>query len=275
MKNIIVPVDFSETSHNATLYALELATIFDASLTLLHVFSLPLPAVDVNLPVVPIQELTEAANLKMKKYFNRLQLSWPLVKMDYFVSGGFTVDEITDYCASHSCDLIVMGITGGGKFKERMIGSNALSVVKDSGFDVLIVPTEAKFCRPKRIVLATDYSLRAEEQVALKLKNYLEKFNAKLEILNVITNASQPSLESAISGLRYHHAFDYVDHDLKLADADDTAEGIELYLESHASDWLVTLPQRHTFFNSLFRESITRKLAFHLHIPIFTLNIKT
>ena len=42
MSTILVPVDFSETSDNATKYAIELANHLSANLTLLHVDSIPL-----------------------------------------------------------------------------------------------------------------------------------------------------------------------------------------------------------------------------------------
>ena len=42
MKKILLPIDFSETSDNAFVYAIEIAKIFKAELVLLHTFELPI-----------------------------------------------------------------------------------------------------------------------------------------------------------------------------------------------------------------------------------------
>jgi nucleotide-binding universal stress UspA family protein len=42
MKKILLPIDFSETSDNAFVYAIEMAKIFKAELVLLHTFELPI-----------------------------------------------------------------------------------------------------------------------------------------------------------------------------------------------------------------------------------------
>ncbi len=41
MKKILVPIDFSDTSENAFIYALEMAKSYKAQLILLHTFDLP------------------------------------------------------------------------------------------------------------------------------------------------------------------------------------------------------------------------------------------
>jgi len=41
MKNILVPIDFSETSYNAAKYAVSLAQSFNANIILINVVALP------------------------------------------------------------------------------------------------------------------------------------------------------------------------------------------------------------------------------------------
>jgi hypothetical protein len=35
---------------------------------------------------------------------------------------------------------------------------------------------------------------------------------------------------------------------------------------------VITLPQKYGFFESLFHRSVTKKLAFHTHLPLLLLN---
>ena len=275
LKQIIAPTDFSIPAENAVLYAVQLAAQLDAEVTILHVFSLPVPTADAALPVVPIQEISEAAERRMKKYFNELTLTYPLVKMNYFICGGFVVDEICNYCELNKCDLLVTGITGGGKFKEKFIGSTALSLIRISGCNVLLIPPDAVFKKPKKLVLATNYEALDETALTETILPYVRSFDAEIDILTVVQKETIPSTSMAAAGIKFHYMLEGINHDFKLVENSNVAEGIGNYISSHAVDWLVTIPKKHNFFSLLFRGSITNKLAFHTHVPILALFIKS
>jgi nucleotide-binding universal stress UspA family protein len=48
----------------------------------------------------------------------------------------------------------------------------------------------------------------------------------------------------------------------------DVNEGINDFAEKNNIDLIVTLPQKHSFLESLFEKSLTRELLHHTHIPV-------
>jgi nucleotide-binding universal stress UspA family protein len=64
MKNILVPIDFSEASHNAAKYAVSLAKPFDAVVTLINVIP---PAVIIDDSVLAFVMRTQAEIVESHK----------------------------------------------------------------------------------------------------------------------------------------------------------------------------------------------------------------
>ena len=75
MKNLLVPVDFSDYAHNACLYALHLASRDKAKVTLFHAYHIPI--VDPLMPSEYLSDLAESAekeiNANMDKLINQLK----------------------------------------------------------------------------------------------------------------------------------------------------------------------------------------------------------
>jgi nucleotide-binding universal stress UspA family protein len=150
LKQILVPIDFSDCSFRALEYALALASPLGAKLTLLHVVE---PAVyqqsylGVTPPVEETnQNLLEAgrerlAALARKRIGSRLR-SESLVRI------GRAHSEIPDTAKALNADLIVMGTHGYTGLKHVLLGSTTERVVRHASCPVLTVrlpgPSTAK-----------------------------------------------------------------------------------------------------------------------------------
>jgi hypothetical protein len=66
MKTILAITDFSPAATNATDYAADMAMAMNASLTLLHVYQLPVTYGDTPLPLYG-EDLTEGVTLRLDK----------------------------------------------------------------------------------------------------------------------------------------------------------------------------------------------------------------
>ena len=74
MKKILVPIDFSPASHNASEYAASLAKAFDAEIYLLHVFTEPVPASEAPMAWMIIgSELQDANDALVNEEINILK----------------------------------------------------------------------------------------------------------------------------------------------------------------------------------------------------------
>ena len=98
MKKILLPIDFSETSDNAFVYAIEMAKIFKAELVLLHTFELPIvdsQSLPINYAVIyETIELTNFDHFKEKNPGRDLTF---LEKCVCALTGGFVGALVNKY----------------------------------------------------------------------------------------------------------------------------------------------------------------------------------
>ncbi|HZW64636.1 MAG TPA: universal stress protein, partial [Hanamia sp.] len=116
MKNILVPIDFSNASRNAANYAASLAQAFDARVTLINAIERPTLVDDsVLAPVLVTQaEIVQENSNLINQEMESLSKIYP-VRMDAFVREGFITEIIGNVAAEITADIIVMGMKGKGE----------------------------------------------------------------------------------------------------------------------------------------------------------------
>ncbi len=273
MKTILVPIDYSEIADNALQYAVELAGATGASIVLLHVYHPPVPAGDVPIIIVSPSEFEEI-NLKNLREIEQKIVAQSLgkLKVDSIVRAGFVGEEVVDLANEKNVDLIVMGITGKGQAGQVLIGSNSISVIQKSKIPVLTIPEEAKFGTIRRLVLAYDCEIEVASHSIALLKKYIQLFDAELLVVDVVDPDKIPTREKAIAGVKFESALSEISHKTFYPESTDVTHEINSFAESHKADWLIMLPHKHSFLQSLFHKSNTKQVAFHTHIPILTLH---
>lgn len=148
---ILVPVDFSEHSRVALLWACDLARIRGAELVVLHVVHDP-----ANAPGYykqgrnDVMEPMEEAAAKMMRRFMKVtrrkmgDRKVPNKRVTTRLVVGLPVPRILDVASRVGAEHIVMGSQGLTGFKRLMLGSKAEQVVRASTLPVTIVPTPGK-----------------------------------------------------------------------------------------------------------------------------------
>ncbi|HEX8331121.1 MAG TPA: universal stress protein [Segetibacter sp.] len=274
MKTILLPTDYSETAKNAALYAFELAKqIGSTKIILYNAYQAPV-AVDPSLPVMQLLNMDDIQRISeegMKNFKNELA-SHADADIHVETLNEFAVlhSNIDDVCEHTRTDLVVMGITGGGGLEEVLIGSNTINVVKHTKVPVLIVPAEAKYKQVKEIVLVCDYKKIDEAIPQKQLKNILEATKAKLFVLNIDHNKDHANdlqeafgLDNALKDYapEYHHV-----------DKKDFAEAVNEFVANNEVDMIITIPKKYGFFESIFKRSHTKQLAYHTHVPLLCMH---
>lgn len=140
LKQILVPVDFSEPSQKALEYALPLAKKFGAKITLLHIVE---PVLYPESVVVP-PEMEEMNLHLMKDSRERLELLCqktvnPAIASKPRVRLGKPWQEIVNAARSIPADLIIVATHGYTGLKHFFIGSTAERVVRHAPCPVLTV----------------------------------------------------------------------------------------------------------------------------------------
>lgn len=139
LQNILVPVDFSECSKKALVYALALANQFGASVTILHVVA-PYYAAD---PYGLTQyerietELRAVGERKLKTLVQEYVPDDLATKI--VVTNGRAATEIVEVAQKEGADLIVISTHGYTGLKHVLFGSTAEHVVRHATCPVLTV----------------------------------------------------------------------------------------------------------------------------------------
>ena len=136
-QNILVPIDFSDTSNHALEYARTLAEPFNATLHVLHVVVDPYTQTWAADAGVDPAKLLDAWQADAKNQFAELPLEHANFLIITRVGEPFV--EIVRYAKAYDVDLIVMGTHGRGALKQMLLGSVATKVVRKAPCPVLTV----------------------------------------------------------------------------------------------------------------------------------------
>jgi nucleotide-binding universal stress UspA family protein len=272
MKTILVPTDFSDAARNASEYAIEYAKQFGYKLLLCHVYHLPV----ISVPEEPLLVL-EDPKVYRKNNLQSLQEEASFlsknneVEIDCKAVEGFAVDEILAIEREIAPALIIMGMETEGSLSELIIGSIATDVIRKSKTPILLVPEKAQFKKIDKIALAYDYKIDQDVAILQPLKELVKESEAKFYIVNIGKRDPEEDAIKAIAGIKIENYFSDIEFTTHFAESDDFTTGINNFIQSAVIDVIVMIPHKHNFLERLFKESHTKKIAFHTNIPLLTL----
>jgi len=163
----------------------------------------------------------------------------------------------------------VMGITGKSPMRQTLIGSNTLKIAMRDVCPVLIVPAQATFNGIKNVALASDFKNVEEITPVGYLKAVLDFFKPQLHIVNVnseIHVALNEELKEERAWLLQQ--FSEYNPEFYFITTFDFHETIEQFVQDKNIDIIINVPRNHSFYDSVFKTSATKKLAFHSSIPV-------
>lgn len=165
MKNIIIPVDFSDHSRTAAETGAFLAGRTYARLYLLHVVAGPenwsQMSVENRQKNPEVESRIVEATMRLEEFaksrvFNGLN-AVPVVKT------GIADERIVSFSLATNADLIVIGAHGSGESDPVFIGSTAQKVLRASMCPVLSVKTSFDPAKVKRILFPSDFEENATD----------------------------------------------------------------------------------------------------------------
>ena len=273
MKTFIVPLDFSDTSINAALYALHLADqIHEAHIILYHVFDEIVSGDDGSVMYNDIEARKKIFLWGLGNIKNSFNIPAG-IEMSCIAEEGTVVKNVHKFAAANNADMIVMGITGSTGLDQVLIGSTTLNVITHATIPVMIIPPDATYKGLKNVVFTSDFKDVEKTTPFASLIKVLNLFKPKLHIVNVdsehyVELTEEYKKERVIieeNLLGYSPDFSFIR-------AYDFIEGINRFVDSRSIDALITVPKKHNFLSELFKTSHTKKLAYHSHVPIIAIH---
>ena len=184
MNRILVPVDFSEHADYALEVAANLGSTHNAEILILHMLGLS----EAYLTKDESQEAAEAhyfmklAKTKFNTFLDKPYLKG--VKHREMVQNYKIFSEVNHVAEEHKADLIVMGSHGRSGIGELFVGSNTEKVVRTSAIPVLVVKTRRPNFNPKKVVVATDFSIDSVRAYK-NLRGVIDLWEAEVVLVHV------------------------------------------------------------------------------------------
>ena len=272
MKTILVPVDFSATARNCALYAAGLAQWMGIKkLILFNAYSIPL-ATEMSWAVLQTEELRKYSEDGLQEFKN---LMAPIlgdgVEIQLYSEFGFLSERIEAVCKETNSDMIVMGITGGGKLEEVLIGSNTTHILRHTHVPVLIVPPDARWKPVLTIGWACDYKDILKTTPAEAIREFVQQFHSKFVIVHNDPDPKAFDPEKFRNNVMVSEMLHQLTPEFVNVSEDHFSDAINHFVEDYKVDMLLVIPKKQSWIESVLHPSHTRQLAFHSHVPLVCL----
>ena len=275
MRKILFPTDFSEVSKNAFIYTLKLADSIDAEIITMHVYQLPQANyVNVSEYLHEIYDVTELSNFD--NYKDEVPIlrhiaeenNLDKVKISHVLILGNLIEEIQKITKHENIDFIVMGTKGATGLKETFLGTVATKVMNDVKAVVLAIPERCKYQPIKNLLYITEYNSTDIESF-MRVMVLAKVFQAHIDCLHVEPlhhKNKKNDMEDWNELIKNHNIA------LHSISGDDI-EGIILnFIDLYKINMIAMRVYHKNFFEKLFEISLSKKLAFHVNVPILAIH---
>lgn len=271
MKTILVPTDFSKCAANAFRYALEVAARTGAEILALHVV-FPNEGVENNVySAFWIDEYYKQREHDLRNWAKRQARRDDLknIPVRSMCTIGFPAASVGDTVEKEGVDLVVMGTTGATGLRGVFLGSVASGVIARTKVPVLVVPQKAAYKEKSTAVFATDFRMKVSESTLNVLRSLPQLEKGILHVVHVldkpgaVDRAHEAGISQKLGKMR--HDFHYL-HDR------DVPQAVMNFAESTDADMLVAVAHEHSLMHRLFYDSMTRKLAQRVNMPMLALH---
>ena len=264
MKKIIAPVDFSDASTNALLFAAELSKRASAQLVIVNIFEKG--------------EDEEESRDKLNSLVSDLKKTFGSnLNCETLLAHGSLITELKPIINVQQPDLIVMGTKGATGLKRILIGSNTVNVIAKMKVPVFVIPEVARFESfaeqgKNRVVLATDLdALENEDSLDILKEITMLIIEPKLRVVSVRPKNTELDFQKRMEREALLSIFrPEIETERITVFSNSVMGGLNFYLNEHEDTGLVAMIARDT--GQLIQKHFTREMASHTHLPLLVLH---
>lgn len=271
MSVIVTATDFSDIGQNAVHYACNMASDTNASIVVIHSYSIPVAFNDSPMPVMPLEEGKNIAEEQLNILLEELQKTYQNVTISGFIAYGDVTDNLKEYVAEEHPWAIVIGNSSSDD-DNYWLGSNLLNALKQIHSPVIAVPNKYIYKKIDHICYACDYKNIAKQLPANRLNLMVSKTNSKLSVLNVDMDNKSFDNETPYQAEQLHQLLKESNPEFHNVEHENIGDGVMQFVKENNIDWLVIIPHKHSLFEKLFHKSNTNELVRKVQIPIVALH---
>jgi nucleotide-binding universal stress UspA family protein len=266
MNTILLATDYSPAAQNAAIYAMHLSEHLQANLELVHAYVIPFAYTDSPVPLLNIDEIQKIAEDSMEVELRRLKTLSPQINITTKIMPGDIIDCLNERIEENPPMLIVMGTSGQGS-DSMLWGSMAVKALRSLKAPVLAVPANVAWKPVGKICFAADYDQVSEHTPATEILTWARLMEATLDVIHVDKPEKAVTPPIALVNMlelanpQYHAIIN-----------ENIEGGVAEFLEEHNIGWLLVIPKKYGFFESLFHKSRTKLLTQVSNVPVLALH---
>jgi nucleotide-binding universal stress UspA family protein len=265
MKQIIVGIDFSNSSLVALRLAIDIANRTGADILMLWVQTKEMDKDEAEQKLILLAKENEG-NLNGKN-------------ISYIISQGKVYQAMSNLSKLENPDLIVIGAHGKGGYDEKYAGQNAFKVVTESNIPVLIVRENFNFNKNlEKIVLPIDSTKDTRQKVPWTIE-FAKMFpHSQVNILGVQTSTIPDIRHDVVSyvlsvdNFLTQHNVAHTEHYVNSRNITDST--IEYAKEINADLIVITTEQEKTLNNLFFLGPYAQQMINLSPFPVLVVPIK-
>jgi nucleotide-binding universal stress UspA family protein len=270
MNEILVAVDFSDSSINALEHAIGVAKRFKASILMVWVGN---KRSMVYLGVKNLDEAITIATQKLEELVEKYKPELGEQDMEYRIRKGITYKEIVALSKENQVDMIVTGVHGVHGFRRFFMGDNAKHILAEAKVPVLTIGLHRTLDRPLEvIVMPIDSTLDTRQKVGITTR-FAQVFGATIHILGIDSSGVHTikmRVKSYVEQVAKHldkSGVKYVTHYVKKNDA----RTILNYAKKVDANLIVTMMETETRASDLWLGPQAQQLVNQSPIPVLSI----
>lgn len=268
MKTILVATDYSQPANNALDYAAYLAHHTGAELIIFNVFKLGIHASNSLASASNVEHLMQKNEAKLGG-LARDVAERHKIKVRWEMGRNSTVESLEAFTSENPVDLVVMGIERNLP-EYKIFGNTTTSAIKRMEFPLLVVPHDIRYEPIRKIMYACEASYLSEASQLSLLKEFVQQYDAELDIFHVLTERSDGDRDEAMEQ-KMDKIMGDTPHIYNYIRSPKVADGIVAGLDLYPADLLVMIPHKLRFFEYLFKGSNTSHMTVITDVPLLVI----
>lgn len=269
LPKILIPVDFSASSINAFSYGLRMATDTRSVVKATHVFYPS--ANNMNKSIEGNDNVVKNVKQELLQFVDKFHYGFgedlksrPLI--DPVFETGFPAEKLLEMVKTNQPKLLIMGTKGKTNLGRKLFGSVSGKMMQQANCPVIVVPEKAGYRKPATILFAYD----GKEQDASVLKQLTEfagQFDAAIHIVHIDKGDEVTEMEGMLQ------LVDYPSEKITTAviSSSNISSSIKDYATMHRVDMIAMSTNEKSFFDRMFKDSMTQEMTTMSKVPLIIL----
>ena len=270
IKNILVPIDFSEKSKNAMNLAAQMAIRHEAKLILLHIcptFNLIDRTGKQVIGAETLQENLTNAEEELDELKVDLQIDHN-ISIQTIIKTENIIDGINELVQTENVDLVVIGTSGKQNLKQLFLGSNSYNVLLNADCSVLLVPETFNQTFFKKILFPVRVKSELLEKTDLSIL-LANKNDGDINLLGVENVNALQNIKETFNQIERNLQLKAASFFSEFKSSDDNAKIIATATKENDCDLILLSDQDEDSWKSFMADNFFKKIINETNVPLF------